>query len=1044
MDLQRCSSWFCILLLGLSIGFVLCSRKAIPPRRQERLGPPLDINLEAINCTAFSVQWRMPRQHASTINGYTVFYTEVINGKHVKQQTQDVPLKLDMLNMGQLEAKEMFKLVLNNLQPGTLHRVSVGAYNWAGKGRASMPRDISTLYPDMCMAPDPPLQPQVVVVSDAEVAISWKQGAGQGSAPIQYYSVAYKRPDIDSDWVAITEQVQMDSMVLKGLTPDTKYQFAVKALNSFGDSQLSIPSEVIKTFRSDELGSGGYVDGYVTEPKIGDDDGYNIDDSDYDIYIDDVRPLSRIRGGNKKVVIESKMTPGTYTKIIPLSTTAAAVTTASMAKPSTNPPTTATTATTTTTTRATTTRPAKKNAMVAPPRLFDLTCEETVCPADSFCLNDYDRGGSQCHCNLGRGGETCEQDINVQYPQFYGHSYMTFEPLKNSYQTFQITVEFKAEGDDGLLLYCGENEYGRGDFMSLAIIRRSVQFRYNCGTGSAVITSDSKIKPGSWHIVTLYREGLNGWIKLDNGAAVSGRSLGQYSKITFRTPFYLGGAPSIYWLVKSAGTNRGFKGCVQSLSVNGRNIDMRQWPLGKALSGADVGDCSVGVCDEASCINGGTCTSRSADSYMCLCPVGFQGRHCEEAFVLAIPQFNESVRSYAVTRWPFEPHHYLSFMEFDMTFRPDAEDGTILYSYDKDSKDFVSITMVGGYVVFRFDCGSGTAVIRSEKTVSLGQWHEMRVSRTAKNGLLQVDNQKQVEGMSEGGFTQIKCNPDIYIGGVPDYDTVKKNSGVLRPFSGSIQKLILNDRIINLVHGLTSGVNIANTLHPCANVPCANGGSCRPKHDSYECDCPLGFDGRNCQKECGNYCINIITEAIEIPQFIGRSYLIYDSREILKRVSGSRTNIFMRFKTTVKDGLLMWRGDSPMRPNSDFISLGLQDGNLVFSYNLGSGMVSIMVNGTFNDGRWHRVKAVRDGQSGKVTVDDYGAKTGKSPGLMRQLNINGELYVGGMKEIALHTNRQYIGGLIGCVSHFTLSTDYHVSLVEDASDGKNINTCGTK
>ncbi|XP_073537940.1 pikachurin isoform X1 [Phyllobates terribilis] len=1046
MDLQnKPPSCLCLLLLSLLLGFVLSSRKAVTPRRQERLGPPLDILLEAINCTAFSVQWRMPRQHASTINGYTVFYTEVINGKHVKQQTQDVPLTLDMLNVGQLEAMEMFKVVLGNLQPGTLHRVSVGAYSWAGKGRASMPRDVSTLSPDMCLVPNPPLQPQVVVVSDAEVAISWKPGASEGSSTLLYYSVAY-RPDTDSDWVAITDQVQMDSMVLKGLSPDTTYQFAIKAVNSFGDSQLSSPSEVIRTFRSDEPGSGGYVDGYITEPRIVDDDGYNIDDSDYDIYIDDVKPLSRIRGGNKKFKSETKMTPGTYTKIVPLktTTTAAPVTSASMGKPTTSPPATATAAKATTTSKATTTRPPRKNVMVSPPRLFDLTCEETACPADSFCLNDYDRGGSQCHCNLGKGGDTCAHDINVQYPQFYGHSYMTFEPLKNSYQTFQITVEFKADGDDGLLLYCGENEYGRGDFMSLAIIRRTVQLRYNCGTGTAVITSDSKIKPGTWHIVTLYREGLNGWIKLDNGAAVSGRSPGQYSKITFRTPFYVGGAPNIYWLVKSSGTNRGFRGCVQSLSVNGRNVDMRQWPLGKALSGADVGDCSIGVCDEAPCVNGGTCTSRSADSYMCLCPVGFQGRHCEEAFVLAIPQFNESARSYAVTRWPFEPHHYLSFMEFDMTFRADADDGTILYSYDKDSKDFISITMVGGYVVFRFDCGSGTAMIRSEKPVSLGQWHEARVSRTAKNGLMQVDNQKQVEGMSEGGFTQIKCNPDIYIGGVPDYDMVKKNSGVLRPFSGSIQKLILNDRMVNLVHGLTSGVNIVNTLHPCANVPCANEGSCRPKHDSYECDCPLGFDGKNCQKECGNYCINIITEAIEIPQFIGRSYLIYDSREILKRVSGSRTNIFMRFKTSVKDGLLMWRGDSPMRPNSDFISLGLQEGNLMFSYNLGSGMVSVTVNGTFNDGRWHRVKAVRDGQSGKVTVDDYGARTGKSPGLMRQLNINGDLYVGGMKEIALHTNRQYIGGLIGCISHFTLSTDYHVSLVEDASDGKNINTCGTK
>ncbi|XP_049623663.1 pikachurin-like [Suncus etruscus] len=152
----------------------------------------------------------------------------------------------------------------------------------------------------------------------------------------------------------------------------------------------------------------------------------------------------------------------------------------------------------------------------------------------------------------------------------------------------------------------------------------------------------------------------------------------------------------------------------------------------------------------------------------------------------------------------------------------------------------------------------------------------------------------------------------------------------------------------------------------------------------------------------------------------------------------------MRFKTTAKDGLLLWRGDSSMRPNSDFISLGLRDGALVFSYNLGSGVASIMVNGSFHDGRWHRVKAVRDGQSGKITVDDYGARTGKSPGMMRQLNMNGALYVGGMKEIALHTSRQFLRGLVGCISHFTLSTDYHISLVEDAMDGKNIHTCGAK
>lgn len=38
---------------------------------------------------------------------------------------------------------------------------------------------------------------------------------------------------------------------------------------------------------------------------------------------------------------------------------------------------------------------------------------------------------------------------------------------------------------------------------------------------------------------------------------------------------------------------------------------------------------------------------------------------------------------------------------------------------------------------------------RSEEPLSLGHWHDLHVSRTARNGILQVDKQKVVEGMAE-------------------------------------------------------------------------------------------------------------------------------------------------------------------------------------------------------------------------------------------------------------------------------------------------------
>ncbi|XP_075875679.1 pikachurin isoform X1 [Nelusetta ayraudi] len=1051
-----------LLLFAICTASVcICARRS-NVRRSDRLSPPLDIQLETINCTAFSVRWKMPRRHVSTITGYKVFYTEVRNGRPSGAASLlEVPLSLDMLTTGQFDGQASFDVHVGNLKVNSKYRVSVGAYGWAGEGRPSVPRDVSTASHDQCMPPSPPMQPAVMAVSDTELALSWQQGESEGSAPVLHFLVAYIRPEMDTEWTYIREPIETNSMVLKGLLPETEYQFVIRAVNVHGASPPSPINSPVRTLTASEAGSGDYGR-YITDSRIRDEDGFDIDDSDYDIFIEELKPFPGVGQDNRKSQLRSRSGPSPGQNVVyrmntvaPPNITATPVsTTTSSVFPeftnlvflSTTEPTTTTIAppaTVRVTVAATTTTPPTMSPWKGDvPRVYELTCDDTVCPPDSFCLSDYDGGGgSRCHCNLGRSGDTCSDVIQVNFPRFYGYSHMSFEPLKNSYQTFQITVEFKADSEDGLLLYCGENEHGRGDFTSLALVRGKLHYRFNCGTGAAQIISDSRIVVGQWHTVTVFRDGMSGWLRMDNDTPISGRSQGQYSKITFRSPLYVGGSPSAYWLVRATGTNRGFMGCIQSLTINSKATDVRPWPLGKALSGADIGECSYSVCDQVSCSNGGVCFANRADGYICLCPLGFRGTLCEENFSLSSPLFNETVFSYAVIPWPQSSRSYLSFIEFEVTFRPSTPDGTLLYSDDSASGDFLAINLVDRYVEFRFDCGSGGATIRSEEQISLDSWHELRVSRTAKSGILQVDTQRPIEGIAEGAFTQINCSSPLYVGGVPDYGKTKTMAGVKKPFTGIIQKLVLNDRTIPITTGSAGGVNVANSAHPCVESPCANGGTCRPKWDSYECDCPLGYDGRHCQKECGNYCLNTVTEAIEIPQFIGRSYLTYDNRDILKRISGSRTNLFMRFKSTATDGLLLWRGGSPLRPNSDFMSLGLQESALLFSYNLGSGTANIAVNGTFTDGKWHRVKAVRDGQSGKLTVDDYGAKTGRSPGKMRQLNMNGPLYVGGMKEIALHTDRQYVGGLVGCVSHLTLSTDYHVALVEDAADGKNINTC---
>lgn len=117
---------------------------------------------------------------------------------------------------------------VGNLKVNSKYRVSVGAYGWAGEGRPSVPRDVSTAshgksmwverrffqwagslivasvlsfhslrllsaISDQCMPPSPPMQPAVMAVSDTELALSWQQGESEGSAPVLHFLVAYIR-----------------------------------------------------------------------------------------------------------------------------------------------------------------------------------------------------------------------------------------------------------------------------------------------------------------------------------------------------------------------------------------------------------------------------------------------------------------------------------------------------------------------------------------------------------------------------------------------------------------------------------------------------------------------------------------------------------------------------------------------------------------------------------------------------------------------------------------------------------------------------------
>ena len=89
-------------------------------------------------------------------------------------------------------------------------------------------------------------------------------------------------------------------------------------------------------------------------------------------------------------------------------------------------------------------------------------------------------------------------------------SYMALPTLPDAYLQFNIEVSFKPESADGLILYNGQERGGAGDFVSLGLNNSYVEFRFEVGSGPAIIRSSHPIRIGEWHTVKLFRNRKQG------------------------------------------------------------------------------------------------------------------------------------------------------------------------------------------------------------------------------------------------------------------------------------------------------------------------------------------------------------------------------------------------------------------------------------------------------------------------------------------------------------------------------------------------------
>lgn len=123
------------------------------------------------------------------------------------------------------------------------------------------------------------------------------------------------------------------------------------------------------------------------------------------------------------------------------------------------------------------------------------------------------------------------------------------------------------DNQDGILMYCAQSEEGLGDFVALVVKDERVEFRYDIGSGLAIIRSNHVLQPGVWTHVSVNRDFKEGNLTINGEPTIGGKSPGTARTMTLNTLLYIGGVDRRRITVnRNAGVSRTFRGCISDVS----------------------------------------------------------------------------------------------------------------------------------------------------------------------------------------------------------------------------------------------------------------------------------------------------------------------------------------------------------------------------------------------------------------------------------------------------------------------------------------------
>uniref|UniRef100_A0A8C5I5M9 Protogenin n=1 Tax=Gouania willdenowi TaxID=441366 RepID=A0A8C5I5M9_GOUWI len=183
------------------------------PKASIPLAP--ELRLEPLNCTTISVRWQLAPQNSAGVQGFKLFY-------HEESQPERSPL--------QLRASDNAHTI-GGLDPRKKYHVKLLAYNVVGEGyqadqTVSLPGCVS-VRDRLVPPPPPPHNVNARTNSSTAVYLQWGRPAFTSRHAVNY-TVRCNPVGLQNASLVLYLQTNVQNLQVRGLEPNTKYEFAIR------------------------------------------------------------------------------------------------------------------------------------------------------------------------------------------------------------------------------------------------------------------------------------------------------------------------------------------------------------------------------------------------------------------------------------------------------------------------------------------------------------------------------------------------------------------------------------------------------------------------------------------------------------------------------------------------------------------------------------------------------------------------------------------------------------------------------------------------